>query len=147
MPKDLGPCQIPGCPKRAKAKGYCMGHYGALWRAHALKAAPNARHAAVLRYEEALAHPKHREETSQLKRDERVESVEFQLKWARRAYDCAIGWQTLSAWSARIKQLEAALALLSARPASAVKAGNEYPAESPAGGSSPAQSDGVPAEA
>ena len=114
MPKDLGPCQIPGCPKRAKAKGYCMGHYGALWRAHALKAAPNARHAAVLRYEEALAHPKHREETSQPKRDERIYSVEFQLKWARMAYADARGWRARYDWAVRIKNLEAALTLLCA---------------------------------
>ena len=119
MARDLGPCGIPACPKRAKASGYCMGQYGALWRADALRGSPEAKRAAVERYERMREVKCHKVAVSGVQRDEKLESAAFDLKWARQAYAAARGVPALIAWRQRIKDLEASIQQLSARPASA----------------------------
>ena len=85
MPKPSR-CIVEGCPNPSHAKGYCRRHYGQIWRRGMI-------------YSDT---PREltQENESHLKRDdqERLRSLERELKRAQQMYEVVVGFQGRIKW-------------------------------------------------
>ena len=116
--RDMGPCLIPWCKKAACAKGYCMRHYGILWKARLLPfqrpAVSDLQRQAEVRRVESRQPVK---PTSEMHAHDRYVALLVELKWARMAYPVVCGWEKRLEWRRRIERIEEALAALDAKQA------------------------------
>ncbi|GMV84141.1 MAG: hypothetical protein AMXMBFR7_53250 [Planctomycetota bacterium] len=86
-----GNCIVPDCPNPVHAKGYCRRHYGQIWRRGMIYETP----------------PRDKREDG-LKGDhqERLRSLERELRRAQQMYDIVVGFQGRLKWRREIEAVE-----------------------------------------
>ncbi len=92
MPKP-SQCIVDGCPNPSHAKGYCRRHYGQIWRKGMIyNTSPSDRSEA-----EARLRGDH---------NERLRSLERELKKTQQMYDVVVGFQGRIKWRREIEAVE-----------------------------------------
>jgi hypothetical protein len=91
MPRPTN-CVVEGCPNASHAKGYCRKHYGQIWRRGAIyNNTPK----------EQTSAPE-----SGMRRDDRLKSLERELRKAQQMYAVVVGFQGRIKWHREVEAVQ-----------------------------------------
>ena len=91
MPKPAH-CVVEGCPNPSHAKGYCRRHYGQIWRRGMI-------------YNDTPRQNTNAPE-SEMRRDDRLKSLERELRKAQQMYDVVIGYRGRIKWRREVEAVQ-----------------------------------------
>ena len=103
-------CIVENCPNNAHAKGYCRKHYGQIWRRGMIYESPRRES------EWACEELSRRDE-----REEKMASLERELRKAQQMYDVVVGFEGRMKWRKVIETVRAEMHKLATMPAAAVE--------------------------
>ena len=85
-------CVVEGCANHSHAKGYCRRHYGQIWRRGTI-------------YNDA---PKEHTTApeSGMRRDDRLKTLERELRKAQQMYDVVVGFQGRIKWRREVEAVQ-----------------------------------------
>ena len=104
-------CIVEQCPNNAHAKGYCRKHYGQIWRRGMIYESPRRES------EWACEELSRRDE-----REEKMASLERELRKAQQMYDVVVGFEGRMKWRKVIETVRAEMLKLASMPAAALAA-------------------------
>ena len=102
-------CIVENCPNNAHAKGYCRKHYGQIWRRGMIYESPRRES------EWACEELSRRDE-----REEKMASLERELRKAQQMYDVVVGFEGRMKWRKVIEGVRNEIQKLINLPANAV---------------------------
>ncbi|MFH0940174.1 MAG: hypothetical protein V1899_12980, partial [Planctomycetota bacterium] len=85
-------CIVKDCPNPAHAKGYCRRHYGQIWR-----------HGII--YTD-IPKKKNSVPESEMRRDDRLKSLERELRKAQQIYEVVVGFQGRIKWHREMEAVQ-----------------------------------------
>ena len=91
MPKPIH-CVVEGCANTSHAKGYCRRHYGQIWRRGMI-------------YNNTPRQNTNAPE-SEMRRDDRIKSLERELRKAQQMYDVVVGYRGRIKWRRELEAVQ-----------------------------------------
>lgn len=85
-------CIVEGCTSASHAKGYCRRHYGQIWRRGTIYNETPKEHTTAME--------------SDMRRDDRVRTLERELKKAQQMYDVVVGTAGRIKWHREMEAVQ-----------------------------------------